>query len=330
MALLSVKDLTVNFSVGSKIAIAVDGVSFSIDKNKTVALVGESGCGKTITALSILQLLSKRNLKTFSGSIKLQERELMGIPLSSLRKIRGREISMIFQEPMTSLNPVLTVGVQIGEVLKMAPERDKRAVMTDGIELLRKVGISGGEDIWKAYPGQLSGGMRQRVMIACAIAAKPKLLIADEPTTALDVTVQAQVLGLINKMKKEFSLGVLLVTHDLGVVAEVADYICVMYAGKIVEAATAKTLFGNPLHPYTQGLLKAALSLDSGKPGPGIKGQITAATDYPPGCRFHPRCPKAFKLCREEAPQYGTDGKTKVSCHLYSNSVSALKPIDPP
>lgn len=318
MPLLKIRGLAVHFKVGKKIAKAVDGVSFNLSKNRILGLVGESGCGKTITALSVLRLVSKRNLAEFSGEIEFDGVDLMSLPKAAMHEIRGRQISMIFQEPMTSLNPVLTVGTQIGEVYRFHLGQTRKRARKNGIELLAKVGIEDGADIWKAYPGQLSGGMRQRVMIAMAMAAAPKLLIADEPTTALDVTVQAQVLGLIDKMKKETNAAVLLVTHDLGVVAEVCDDVCVMYAGQIAERANVSLIFDNPLHPYTQGLQKAVSTLDDGKMESAIKGQVEPATQYPSGCRFHTRCEKAMEICRQKTPELHTIGDAHVACHLYA------------
>lgn len=317
MPLLAVNQLTVHFNAGGKIAKAVDGVSFNLSENRVLGLVGESGCGKTITALSILRLVPKRNRAEFSGQIEFDGVDLMPQPESSMRKIRGSKISMIFQEPMTSLNPVLTVGTQIGEVYRLHLDFSGEQARNKGIDLLAKVGIEDGGGIWKAYPGQLSGGMRQRVMIAMAMAASPRLLIADEPTTALDVTVQAQVLGLIDKMKARSGAAVLLVTHDLGVVAEICDDVCVMYAGQVAEKAEVKTIFDNPLHPYTEGLLQAVSTLDEGKLKTAIFGQVEPATSYPSGCRFHPRCKKAMDVCKRVVPELQTIDKTRIACHLY-------------
>lgn len=317
MPLLVVKDLTAHFRVKDKIAKAADGVDFSIDRKQTVGLVGESGCGKSVTALSLLRLLPKQNRVRFSGTIEFEGQNIMDLPEEKLRAIRGKSMAMIFQEPMTSLNPVLTVGDQIAESLMLHKGQTKKQARTEGIKVLEKVGISDGRSLWDAYPGELSGGMRQRVMIAMAMAPGPKLLIADEPTTALDVTVQAQVLRLIHDLKNWTNAGVLLVTHDLGVVAEVCDKVCVMYAGQVVEDSDVVLLFNNPLHPYTQGLLRAMKSLDEGDIQETLPGQVAPATDFPPGCRFHPRCEKAFDRCRTEAPEVMEQNGRRVRCHLY-------------
>jgi oligopeptide/dipeptide ABC transporter ATP-binding protein len=318
MPLLSVKDLIVTFAAQPNSAKAVDGVSFSIESRQTVGLVGESGCGKTVTALSLLRLLPKKNLQTFSGTISLLDQDLMKCTDAQMRTIRGKKISMIFQEPMTSLNPVLTVGKQISEVLRQHKGQSRGQAKKTGLELLRKVSIHDAKSIWKAYPGKLSGGMRQRVMIAQAVAAEPDLLIADEPTTALDVTVQAQVLGLLDRLKTELGIGILLVTHDFGVVAEVCDRVCVMYAGRIIESAPVLDIFDTPLHPYTKGLLGSVRSLDNNKIESKIPGQVAPATNYPAGCRFHPRCPKVMEICRTIYPDTTTVRNSKVACHLFS------------
>ena len=317
MSRLAVRDLTVHFKANGKVARAVDGVSFSVEPRRTLGLVGESGCGKTVCALSIPRLLPRNKLHRFSGTIELEGKNLTDLPENQMRRYRGRQIGMIFQEPLTSLNPVLTVGDQIGEVLRLHRQRTRRQARREGTLLLENVGIPKSDDLWGAYPGQLSGGMRQRVMIAMAMAVRPKLLIADEPTTALDVTVQAQVLTLIDTMKRQVGAGVLLVTHDLGVVAEVCDDVCVMYAGCVVEQADVATLFDNPLHPYTRGLLSAITTLDQGRVKTAIPGQIGPATDYPSGCRFHPRCAQAMEVCARQIPQIIEIGSSRVACHLY-------------
>ena len=317
MPLLCVEDLTVHFEADGRVARAVDGVDFSIEENRILGLVGESGCGKSVTALSILQLLSKKTLKRFSGRIEFDGRDLMQLSDKDLRSVRGSQIAMIFQEPMTSLNPVLTVGRQIDEVLRLHLHQNRAQAVSNGLELLDLVGISEGQSVWKAYPGQLSGGMRQRVMIAMAMAARPKLLIADEPTTALDVTIQAQVLALIDRMRQKIGVGVLLVTHDLGVVAEVCDEVCVMYAGRPAERAGVQAIFDRPLHPYTQGLLAAVRHLDQGDVRTAIPGQVDPATDYPAGCRFHPRCPKVMEKCRKIVPEPNNVEGSIIACHLF-------------
>lgn len=319
--LLEVEDLRIYFELGrKKTAKAVDGVSFTIHKGETVALVGESGSGKSITSLSIMRLVPMPPGKLVSGSIKLNDREILTLPEKKMQEVRGNEIGMIFQEPMTSLDPVFTIGNQISETLIHHQGLKRQEAKKKAIELLKLVGIANAEKVVNEYPHQLSGGMRQRVMIAIAMSNNPKLLIADEPTTALDVTVQAQILKLMKKMKEEINSSILLITHDMGVVAETADRVLVMYGGQIVEEAEVKELFLNPKHPYTKALLKTMPSLEQNvRRLPSIPGSVPPAHSFPQGCRFADRCEFAFDKCREQLPKLlNITDVHKVRCHLYS------------
>ncbi len=306
MALLEIDRLQTHFRTPDGINRAVDGVSFNIEAGQTLAVVGESGCGKSVTAMSILRLIPEPPGK-MAGAIRFLGQNLLDCSDAEMRRIRGNEISMIFQEPMTSLNPVLTVGRQIGETLRLHQNLSKAAATERAIEMLTLVGIPEPRRRVAEYPHQLSGGMRQRVMIAIALACSPKLLIADEPTTALDVTIQAQILDLMRDLKSRVGAAIMLITHDLGVVAEVADQVVVMYAGRKVEEAPVGELFANPLHPYTQGLLGAVPKLGSSLSGqterlaeiPGMVPSLKAKID---GCVFAGRCPKVTDLCRQVAP----------------------------
>jgi len=316
--LLRIEDLRTYFYVDEGTARAVDGVSFEIPKGKTLGLVGESGCGKSVTALSIMRLVPSPPGKIEGGSIYLGETDLLKLSEPRMRKVRGNDISMIFQEPMTSLNPVFTVGNQIMEVLRLHQKMRKREARGKTIELLRQVGIPLPEQRINEYPHQLSGGMKQRVMIAMALACNPELLIADEPTTALDVTIQAQLLDLLRELQEQLRMSILLITHDLGVIAETADSVAVMYAGKIVEYASAEKLFGSPKHPYTLGLFGSLprLGKKRGKLAV-IPGNVPNPLYFPPGCRFNPRCPRVMDICRKEEPLLKNiaDGH-KAACHL--------------
>jgi peptide/nickel transport system ATP-binding protein len=293
---------------------AVDDVSFVVRAAETLAIVGESGCGKTMTALSLLRLVPNPPGRIVAGSIKLDNKDLVTLDEAEMRDIRGNEISMIFQEPMTSLNPVMTIGHQIGETIRLHQDLSKSAVVEKTIEMLRLVRIPEPAQRVKEYPHQLSGGMRQRAMIAMALACNPRVLIADEPTTALDVTIQAQILDLILDLQKKLGTAVVLITHDLAVVAETAHRVIVMYAGKKVEEADVEELFGAPLHPYTHGLLASIPHLEviGGEPAPvesggrlkEIPGLVPALTNLPPGCSFAPRCPFADDRCRSFYPPY--------------------------
>lgn len=298
---------------------AVDGVSFTLPKGKTLGIVGESGSGKSITALSILRLIDKSG-KIADGEILFNGTDLTKLSEKEIRTIRGNDISMIFQEPMTSLNPVYTIGKQIYEALEVHQGLDKKKGKQRTIELLELVGIPSPEQRFKQYPHELSGGMRQRVMIAMALACNPKLLIADEPTTALDVTIQAQILELINGLQEELGMSVIMITHDLGVIAETCDYVAVMYGGQVVEYREVKQLFKDPKHPYTVGLLNSMprhdIDLDELEP---IQGNVPSIRNMPKGCRFAPRCPFATELCITELPalEKHEDNDSEVRCWIY-------------
>ena len=311
-SLLEVSDLGTWFYTRQGIVKAVDGVDFEVAAGETLAIVGESGCGKSMTALSLMRLIPEPPGRIVSGSIRLAGRDLLKISEEEMRSVRGNEISMIFQEPMTSLNPVMTIGKQISEALILHRDMDRKAAMKRAIEMLDLVRIPEPAQRTKEYPHQLSGGMRQRAMIAMALACNPKVLIADEPTTALDVTIQAQILELIVELQREFSAAVILITHDLGVVAETAHRVIVMYAGRKVEEAVVGELFGRPLHPYTVGLMNSIPRLDlmrgqtdrSNERLQEIPGIVPPLFDLPPGCAFAPRCNRADDKCRSERPAY--------------------------
>ncbi|MFO7871765.1 MAG: ABC transporter ATP-binding protein [Kiritimatiellia bacterium] len=301
---LKIDDLRTYFRTAGGIARAVDGVSFSIGEKETYALVGESGCGKSVTALSVMDLVPPPAGRIESGTITLSNRTISGLPPVEMRKIRGNRVSMIFQEPMTALNPVFTIGNQISEAVLLHRNAALKEARAIAVDMLERVGIPDAASRYYDYPHQMSGGMRQRVMIAIALVCQPEVLIADEPTTALDVTIQSQILELIRNLKDEFSTAVLLITHDMGVVKENADRVGVMYAGRIVEEASRDQLFASPRHPYTQLLLRSMPArAERNKPLAAIKGMVPKATDFPPGCRFHNRCPYAFDRCRREAPR---------------------------
>ncbi len=306
MALLEVENLQTHFRTPDGVNRAVDGVSFHVEAGETLAIVGESGCGKSVTAMSILRLIPEPPGK-IAGAIRFQGKNLLDYSEPEMRKIRGNDISMIFQEPMTSLNPVLTVGRQIGETLRLHQGLSASQAEERSIEMLNLVGIPEAKRRVREYPHQLSGGMRQRVMIAMALACNPKLLIADEPTTALDVTIQAQILDLMRDLKHRVGAAIVLITHDLGVVAEVAERVVVMYAGRKVEEAPVKALFGSPRHPYTQGLLGAVPKLGSSLTGTEtrlaeIPGLVPSLKQKIPGCVFAGRCTKATEFCTQAAP----------------------------
>jgi oligopeptide/dipeptide ABC transporter ATP-binding protein len=304
--LLRVRDLKTYFVTdrGAGTARAVDGVSFDLHPGETLGIVGESGCGKTVTSLSILRLIPEPPGHIRPGSyIEFEGRNLLTLAPKELRAIRGNRIAMIFQEPMTSLNPVLTIGDQVAEAAIVHQQLSRRAARARAIEMLRQVGIPDPGSRVDDYPHQLSGGMRQRVMIAMALICHPQILIADEPTTALDVTIQAQILELLTRLQQQLSMAVLLITHDLGVVAGSADRVVVMYAGQVVETAPTPELFARPRHPYTEGLMASIPRLDRPRERlHSIPGSVPAATAWPAGCRFHPRCPFAWEKCRTEEP----------------------------
>jgi len=311
--LLEVSELKTHFFTDDGVVKSVDGVSFSIDKKESFGLVGESGCGKSVTALSIIRLVPYPPGRIVGGNIFLDGEDLVTKSEKEMQKIRGKEISMIFQEPMTSLDPMFTIGHELMEVIMLHQDLDKKQATKKAIDMLKIVGIPEAEKRFKEYPHQLSGGMRQRAMIAMALSCNPKLLIADEPTTALDVTIQAQILRLIEDLKDEFSTAVLLITHDLGVVAETCKNVAVMYAGKIVEQGSVENIFENPLHPYTVGLNNAIPRLDIDKKRLQIiEGNVPDLIDMPPGCKFHPRCPYAMDICRQKEPPL----ERKESGHL--------------
>lgn len=319
--LLRVRDLRTQFHTDQGVALAVDGVSFELKAGKTLALVGESGCGKSVTAMSILRLISSPPGKIVSGVVEFEGRNLLTASESELRQVRGNDISMIFQEPMTSMNPVFRVGNQMIDVLRLHRGLSKGQARKEAIALLAQVGIPAPEERIDDYPHQMSGGMLQRIMIAIALSCHPKILIADEPTTALDVTIQAQILELLKSIQVSRGLAILLITHDLGVVEEVADEVAVMYAGEIVEYnAQATSLLETPRHPYTQGLYASLPAMQQGRKRlHTIPGSVPEATHFPSGCRFHPRCPHAMPICKETAPAWTALGKgSGVACWLHS------------
>lgn len=318
--LLEIKNLKTYFYTEDGVVAAVDDVSFYIKPGETLGIVGESGCGKSVTSISILGLLPTPPGKILEGSqINFNGKNLATLSESEMRKIRGNEISMIFQEPMTSLNPVFKIGEQISEVLLLHQGMKKNQARERAIEMLKIVGIPRPEKVVDDYPQSLSGGMRQRVMIAMALACNPKLLIADEPTTALDVTIQAQILNLMNKLKREINASVMLITHNMGVVAETCQRVIVMYAGKVVEEGDVFSIFEAPKHPYTQGLLKSIPSIERSQERlDSIKGTVPNPLNMPKGCRFEPRCYKAKAVCREKQPELIQLGEERnVRCFLY-------------
>ena len=295
--LLRIEGLQTHFHTDDGIVRAVDGVSFDVRQGETLAVVGESGSGKSVTALSLLRLIPAPG-RIVGGSIQFKGRDLLALSPAEMRSIRGKEISMIFQEPMTSLNPVLTCGEQIMEPLIVHERLTRRAAHTRAIEMLELVGIPAPQQRVDEYPHQMSGGMRQRVMIAMALACRPSILIADEPTTALDVTIQAQILELLNRLQEELGMAVILITHDLGVVAETADWVAVMYAGQVVESCDVRSAFNRPLHPYTAGLQASLPKLGRKQDALRvIPGNVPNPAHFPAGCRFHPRCPVAIPIC---------------------------------
>ncbi|GAE37250.1 oligopeptide transport ATP-binding protein OppD [Halalkalibacter akibai JCM 9157] len=319
--ILEVRDLRTSFFTENFEVKAVDGVNFSVPKGKTLGVVGESGSGKSITSLSILRLIQNPG-KVVGGQVLFKGQDLLEKSEAEMRKIRGNEISMIFQEPMTSLNPVYTVGQQIGESYQIHQKMSKKQAIERSIDMLKLVGIPSPEKRVHQYPHELSGGMRQRVMIAMALACNPELLIADEPTTALDVTIQAQILELMKDLQDRLGMSIIMITHDLGVVAETCDYVAVMYCGKVVEYATVDELFRNPRHPYTVGLLNSLPRHDidlEDEELAVIQGSVPSPTDMPIGCRFAPRCPFSTDLCVERLPELEEDEDgNQIRCWIYS------------
>ena len=320
--LLEVKDLKTYFFTHEGTVKAVDGINLKVNKGETLGLVGESGCGKSVTALSIMRLIPSPPGKVVGGKIHFEGKNLLGLGEKEMRKIRGRKISMIFQEPMTSLDPMFTIGDEIAEVIKLHQGLNKDESRKKAIESLRIVGMPDPEKRINEYPHELSGGMRQRAMIAMALSCNPALLIADEPTTALDVTIQAQILRLIDELRTKFGTSVLLITHDLGVIAETCDNVAVMYAGHIVEHTDVNTLFRNPLHPYTKGLMKSIPRLDiDAERLEIIRGLVPNLLNMPPGCPFHPRCNFCSEMCTKELPELIEAKKNHlVRCHLVGGS----------
>ncbi len=316
-AMLTIDQLRTSFLQSGKKLTVIEGVSLTVEPGETVGVVGESGCGKSVTSMSIMQLLG-RNVE-MSGSIRFQDKELLSLSDKEMQKIRGNQIAMIFQEPMTSLNPLHTIGKQISEPLRRHLGMSKQAAKERTIQLLRQVGIPRADEIIHDFPHQLSGGMRQRVMIAMAMACEPKLLIADEPTTALDVTIQAQILELMKKVRDEKGTSIMLITHDLGVVAEMCHRVIVMYAGQIVEEADVGKLFDDPKHPYTRGLMKSMPSVSVNQERlDAIPGAVPLLSEMPTGCRFAPRCSQVMDICHQKNPELLSVSDTqKCRCWLY-------------
>ncbi len=331
--LLKIHNLHTYFYTDDGVAKAVDGVDLELEEGGTLGVVGESGCGKSVTALSIMRLIPDPPGRIVTGEILFNGTDLLGFSEAAMRKIRGRSISMIFQEPMTSLNPVFQIGDQISEVLRLHEGLSRKASWARSIEMLKMVGIPSPERRVSEYPHQLSGGMRQRAMIAMALACSPKLMIADEPTTALDVTIQAQILELINRLQQEKGMSVILITHNMGVIAETAKKVAVMYAGRIVEYTEVRALFGSPKHPYTQGLLQSIPRLDEDhsrkKRLEAIPGLVPSLLDLPPGCKFSNRCRYVFERCAEEPPLIETEKGHFVRCWLHEKSQRSAVPFQP-
>jgi peptide/nickel transport system ATP-binding protein/oligopeptide transport system ATP-binding protein len=321
--ILSIRNLKTHFFSREGVAKAVDGVSFDLFPGEILGIVGESGCGKSVTAQSVMQLVPEPPGKIVGGEILFHNRNLLALPAQEIRKIRGAGIAMIFQEPMTSLNPVFTIGNQISEMFRLHKGLGKKQALAAAVEMLDRVQIPSPDKRVHEYPHQLSGGMRQRAMIAMAMSCDPEILIADEPTTALDVTVQAQILDLMLKLKQDFSTAIQLITHDLGVIAEMADRVVVMYAGQVVEQAPTVELFKQTLHPYTLGLLKSIPILGSRSTGNAgalteIKGMIPSLYNLPQGCKFSNRCPERMDICDREEPQLTKSGENhRVRCWLH-------------
>jgi oligopeptide/dipeptide ABC transporter ATP-binding protein len=320
--LLEIKNLSTHFVTEHGIIRAVDGVDVTVDERETLGVVGESGCGKTVFALSIMRLVPSPPGRIVAGNIFFNGVDLLSLHSEEMRRVRGKDISMIFQEPMTSLNPVLRIGAQIAEVIELHRGLSSVEALNRSVEMLRTVGMPSPEDVVKRYPHQLSGGMRQRAMIAMAMCCNPRLMLADEPTTALDVTIQAQIIELMNRLKEETGMSVILITHDLGVIAEAAQRVAVMYAGRIVEYSAVDILFSTPLHPYTIGLMESIPGIDTRERQPEylkvIPGTVPPLYDLPAGCSFQDRCPHVMSVCREgELQLREREPGHKVRCRLY-------------
>ena len=316
--ILKIKNLTTSFATPGGIIRAVDNASIELGQGETLAIVGESGCGKTVLSLSIMGLIPDPPGRITDGHVFYRNQDLVEMSDKELQKIRGNHLSMIFQEPMTSLNPVFKIGDQIGETLRLHKGLDRKEAKQAAIEALALVGLPNPQKQIKSFPHELSGGMRQRVMIAMALACNPEILIADEPTTALDVTIQAQILRLLDDMKKKMNGSIMLITHDLGVVARVASRVAVMYAGQLVECSNVLDIFKEPLHPYTQGLLSSVPKLGSREPLTPIPGNVPALNNLPTGCRFHPRCKFAFDKCKKQEPKLISKNGREIRCWLHS------------
>jgi oligopeptide transport system ATP-binding protein len=317
---LEVKGLQTYFKTDAGIVKAVDGISFTLNKGETLGIVGESGSGKSVTNLSIMRLIPSPPGKIVGGEVLFEGKDILKLSEGDLRHLRGNDISMIFQDPMTSLNPFLRISTQMIETIRLHQSMSRKEALAKSIEMLKLVGIPAAEERIHNYPHQFSGGMRQRVMIGMALSCEAKILIADEPTTALDVTIQAQILELIQELSKKLDTAVILITHDLGVVAGMCDTVCVMYAGKIVEKAKTDDLYANPSHPYTYGLIQSVPRLDKAHDGKlfSIEGQPPNVIDLPPCCPFHPRCHKAMDICRTQYPPTKDLGNGhEVSCWLF-------------
>ncbi len=326
--ILEINDLHTYFFTEQGVVKAVNGVSFNVPKHATVGIVGESGCGKSVTSMSVMRLIQGPQGQIYSGNIRFQAKEkcydIAKMPMRDIHKIRGSEIAMIFQEPMTSLNPIFTIGQQLDEVTQINdPKATKEQAKAKSLEMLNLVGIAMPERVYGSYPHELSGGMRQRVMIAMALASDPRLIIADEPTTALDVTIQAQILDLLRDLKERIDGSIMLITHDLGIIAEMADYVVVMYAGRVIEQGTVEEIFHNPLHPYTIGLQKSKPTLDSDSDELyNIPGNVPNPVNMPNHCYFKERCAKCVRKCSGEYPGMIQVSPTHfVSCHLYDEGL---------
>lgn len=319
--ILDVRNLSTTFRTERGPLKAIDGIDFQVYKGEILGIVGESGCGKSVTSQSVMRLYDEKYTASYQGEVFLEGKDLMKIPYKKMQEIRGKKISMVFQDALSSLNPVFTVGNQICEPLKIHQKLSKKEAEEKAIEMLKLVGIPAPEKRINQYPHELSGGMRQRVMIAIALACKPQLLIADEPTTALDVTIQAQIMDLIVKLNQQLDMGVMLITHDLGVVAETCTRVIVMYLGQIVEEASVMDIFDNPKHPYTWGLIQSIPRLDGDRTKAlyTIKGTVPLLSQIPEGCRFAPRCPYATERCQKEMPELQNISETqRVRCFKYA------------